>query len=330
MNGGKVIARVLKENDIPFLFTLCGGHISPILVGAKEVGIKVIDVRHEATAIFAADAYGRLTGIPGVAAVTAGPGVTNSVTAVKNAQMAQSPLIILGGAAATVLQGRGALQDIEQIELYKTITKWSTKIEQNCDIVPVLKEAFDVAMSGVPGPVFLECPIDLLYNEKFVREFYHKSYDKSSSFKAKMINWYLKRHVDKLFACSIENVDIEKNNEIIPFSINQKDLQKVASYLNNAKRPVLVLGGQATKRVELVNELSDVLKNSNLPTFLASMSRGLLGKDHRNYYRHGRTKALRKADVIIIAGMPADFRLNYGRSINKNGIYISINRSKKN
>ncbi len=123
MNGGELIAKVLKKRGVEFLFTLCGGHISPILVGAKKQGIKVIDVRHEATAVFAADCYGRLTGIPGVAAVTAGPGVTNSVTAIKNAQIAQSPLILLGGAVATILKNRGALQDIEQIKLYKKALK---------------------------------------------------------------------------------------------------------------------------------------------------------------------------------------------------------------
>ncbi|MEJ2249475.1 MAG: thiamine pyrophosphate-binding protein [Candidatus Lokiarchaeota archaeon] len=329
MNGGKLIAEFLKENGILYLFTLCGGHISPILVGAKEVGMSVIDVRHEATAIFAADAFGRLTGLPGIAAVTAGPGVTNSVTAVKNAQMAQSPLIILGGAAATVLHGRGALQDIEQIELYKSITKWRCKIEQNCDIVPVLEEAFEVAMSGIPGPVFLECPIDLLYDEKFVREFYEESSSKATSIKGKLVNWYLRRHVDKLFACSIDEVKMEKNDEIIPFHIDEEDLEKVASQLNNAEKPVLVLGGQATKRVEFVKKLSKSLKDLETPIFLASMSRGLLGKDHPNYFRHGRSKALKEADLVIIAGMPADFRLNYGRSINKNAFYISINRSKE-
>jgi len=161
MDGGEIIAQVLKAQGVEFLFTLCGGHISPILVGAKKQGLRVIDVRQESTAVFAADAVSRLTGIPGVAAVTAGPGVTNSITAVKNAQMAQSPLILLGGATATVLKGRGALQDIEQVELYKTISKWAVSIKQDCDIIPILEEAFDVAKSGVPGPVFVECPIDL-------------------------------------------------------------------------------------------------------------------------------------------------------------------------
>lgn len=117
MNGGVLVGEVLQKQNVRFLYTLCGGHISPILVGAAQQGIRVIDVRHEATAVFAANATARLTGIPGVAAVTAGPGVTNTITALKNAQMAQSPLVLIGGSAATLLKGRGALQDINQLSL---------------------------------------------------------------------------------------------------------------------------------------------------------------------------------------------------------------------
>ena len=108
MNGGDIIGRVLQAHGVRFLFTLCGGHISPILKGAKDLGIRVVDTRHEVTAVFAADAVARLTGVPGVAAVTAGPGVTNTITAVKNAQLAQSPVVLLGGAAATLLHRGGA------------------------------------------------------------------------------------------------------------------------------------------------------------------------------------------------------------------------------
>ncbi len=119
MNGGEIIARVLQKQGVKFLFTLCGGHISPIFVSAQNLGIRVIDTRHEANAVFAADAVSRLTEVPGVAAVTAGPGLTNTITAVRNARLAQSPLILLGGAAATMLKGRGALQDIDQMSLMK-------------------------------------------------------------------------------------------------------------------------------------------------------------------------------------------------------------------
>ena len=108
-----------------FVFTLVGGHISPLLVESKRRGIRVIDVRHEVTSVFAADAVARLTGRVGVAAVTAGPGITNTVTAVKNAQMAQSPLLLLGGAAATLLKGRGSLQDIDQMALLRPICKYA-------------------------------------------------------------------------------------------------------------------------------------------------------------------------------------------------------------
>jgi thiamine pyrophosphate-dependent acetolactate synthase large subunit-like protein len=118
MNGGDIIGRELRKHGVQFLYTLCGGHISPILKGAKDLGIRVVDTRHEATAVFAADATARLTGIPGVAAVTAGPGVTNTITAVKNAQLAQSPVILLGGAAATLLRYRStrAVQTAREME----------------------------------------------------------------------------------------------------------------------------------------------------------------------------------------------------------------------
>ena len=104
-HGGELVAEVLEAHGVKFVFTLVGGHISPLLVASEKRGIRVIDVRHEVNAVFAADATSRLTGVPGVAAVTAGPGVTNTITAVKNAQMAQSALVLIGGAAATVLKG---------------------------------------------------------------------------------------------------------------------------------------------------------------------------------------------------------------------------------
>lgn len=114
-HGGELVAKILRSHGVNHLFTLSGGHISPILTAAEKLGIRIVDTRHEVTTVFAADATARLSGVPGVAVVTAGPGVTNTVTAVKNAQMAESPLILLGGAAASLLKGRGALQDIDQL-----------------------------------------------------------------------------------------------------------------------------------------------------------------------------------------------------------------------
>jgi acetolactate synthase-like protein len=147
MHGGALVADVLHAQGTPFLFTLVGGHISPILVAAKARGVRVIDTRHEATAVFAADAVARLTGRPGVAAVTAGPGVTNTITALKNAQMAQSPVVLIGGAAPTALQGRGALQDIDQMAAVRPVVKWARRVTRVKELIPVLETAFREAQN---------------------------------------------------------------------------------------------------------------------------------------------------------------------------------------
>ena len=156
MHGGDHVGAVLAAQGIPCLFTLCGGHISPILSGARKRGVRVINVRDEATAVFAADAMARLTGVPGVAAVTAGPGVTNTMTAVKNAQLAQSPVVLIGGAAPTVLKGRGALQDIDQAALFMPHVKGLFQVRRVRDLGPVMQRALQLAAEGVPGPVFVE------------------------------------------------------------------------------------------------------------------------------------------------------------------------------
>ncbi len=163
LHAGHLVSKVLAAHGVRHVFCLSGGHISPILVAAEEDGIRVVDVRHEVNAVFAADASARLTGIPGVAAVTAGPGVTNTITAVKNAEMAQVPLVLLGGAAATIMKGRGSLQDINQRDVLAPIVKKCYTVTTVRDIVPMLREAFQVAASGVPGPVFVELPLDCLY-----------------------------------------------------------------------------------------------------------------------------------------------------------------------
>ena len=151
-HGGDRVASVLARWNIDTLFTLCGGHISPILVGAKDAGLRVIDCRDEKNAVFAADAVARMTGLPGVAAVTAGPGVTNTLTALKNAQMAQSPVVLFGGATATVLKGRGALQDIDQMALIRSAVKWAARCRTVSQLGPTVERALREASEGVPGP----------------------------------------------------------------------------------------------------------------------------------------------------------------------------------
>jgi thiamine pyrophosphate-dependent acetolactate synthase large subunit-like protein len=330
MNGGDRIASVLVERGVRFLFTLCGGHISPILVGAKARGIRVVDVRHEVDAVFAADAVFRLTGVPGVAAVTAGPGVTNTITAVKNAQLAQSAVVLLGGAAATLLKGRGALQDIEQMPLIQPHVKWAASAATVRELVPMLEKAFDVARSGVPGPVFLECPIDLLYDEPLVREWYGAS-SKGGGLAGAGLRLYLRRHAAKVFA-GANKVTVSPPRPIPPPAPERGDARKAVARLRKAKRPVLVLGGQvllSSPTREQAQELAKAIAAIGAPVYLAGGARGLLGPGHPLQLRHKRREALREADLVLLAGIPNDFRLDYGRHLSRKAFLISVNRSEQ-
>jgi len=325
MHGGDLIASVLQAQATRFLFTLCGGHISPILVGCKQRGIRVIDTRHEATAVFAADAVARLTGRPGVAAVTAGPGLTNTITAVKNAQIAQSPVVLLGGAAATALKGRGALQDIDQMALLRPHVKWAGAARRVAELPALLEQAFREAQSGVPGPVFLECPIDLLYDEAIVRQLYGAS-SSGRGLVAQATRLYLRQHVRHLFA-GMSKATI--GGEIVP-SAPEPDramIEQVAQRLLRADRPVLLVGSQALLAAHEAAEVARAVERLGIPTYLSGMGRGLLGRDHPLQMRHQRRAALREADLVLLAGVPCDFRLDYGRQISRRACYIAANRS---
>lgn len=329
INSGDIIGQVLHEQGVQFLFTLCGGHISPILIGAKREGIRVVDVRDEANAVFAADAVGRITGVPGVAAVTAGPGVTNSLTALKNAQMAQTPLVLLGGAAPTVLKNRGALQDIDQLTLLKSITKMAVTIRRNCDVIPVMEKAFEVCRSGVPGPVFVECPIDILYSESLVRQWYgaRPDADRQSGIRSKLLDFYLQRHVDQMFACEFEEMKPGEYKVASP-DFDSGSVSKAVELVAESHRPVMIVGSQATLQPGKIDMLAGAVGSIGIPVYLTGMARGLLGRSHPLQMRHQRKKALQKADLVIIAGMPCDFRLNYGRAIGSAAKIIAVNRSK--
>lgn len=327
MNGGQLIIKTLQDAGVQHLFTLCGGHIGPIYVEAAKEGLRVWDVRQEASAVFAADALARLTGIPGVAAVTAGPGVTNSITAVKNAQMAQSPLLLLGGATATLLRNRGALQDIDQLSLLRSAVKYTARAERLSALQPLVRKGIQIATSGVPGPVFLEFPVDLLYPETVVREWYEKKNRKALSWREKLVQWYIHRHVNRLFAGLHQTTSPPNQQDLPGFSTN--DLNAVRQLLQQAHKPVLLLGSGALLLPHRANQLAAAVAQLGIPVYLSGMARGLLGRQHPNQYFHHRKKALREADLLLLAGVPADFRLDYGNSLSRSAKKIALNRNPK-
>ena len=326
MNGGEVVVATLARHGVERIFTLCGGHISPILVEAKRAGLGVVDVRHEDDAVFAADATARLTGVPGVAAVTAGPGVTNTVTAVKNAQLAQSPVVVLGGATATILEDRGSLQDIDQLSLMRPHVKWLASARRLRDLGPALEEALSASREGVPGPVFLECPVDLLYEEPVVRELYGLQ-SGGSSWRARLLRLYLEWHLRRLFRGGGRVAEGRAAAVPVPAARRRK-LDRAAAWLRSAERPLLLVGSQALLEPARARLLAESVGRLRLPTYLSGMARGLLGVGHPLQMRHRRREALREADLVLLAGVPCDFRLGYGRGFAPGARVVSVNRSR--
>jgi len=325
-HGGDRVAEALQAHGVTELFTLCGGHISPILAAAKARGIRVLDVRDEVTAVFAADASARLTGRPGVAAVTAGPGITNTITALKNAQLAQSPVVLIGGAAPTALQGRGALQDIDQRPLVEPHVKRFLKMRRVADLGPAVAEAFALAPSGVPGPVFIECPVDLLYDEALVRQWYADAAGKGTSLPDRALRWYLGRHAQRMFEGSAQAAVPTPRPPNTPQPGDHAQRAALAA-LRRSERPLMVIGSQAVVQSAQAAALAAAVQRLGIPVYLSGMARGLLGRDHPLQLRHQRRTALREADCVLLAGVPCDFRLDYGKHVRRSATLIAANRS---
>ncbi len=287
--GGDLVAKTLKAAGVDTIFTLCGGHVAAIYEGCLNHDIRVIDTRHEQAAGHAADAWARLTRNVGVALVTAGPGVTDAVTAVANAYQAGSPLLLLGGAAPTELMGRGALQEMEQVDLLRPITKWSVHVADTARIPEVLSRAVREALNGRPGPVFVELPFDVLGNM-----------------------------VDEDAAPIPTNFRTTAETWGDPLQI-----AAAARIIGAAKQPML-MGGTSIYWDGAHAELAGLASSLNLPVYLNGMGRGCLPWDHPSFLQLTRGKALREADVVIIAGTPIDFRLGYGERINPHAKIIQI------
>uniref|UniRef100_A0A7S4NKA4 Acetolactate synthase n=1 Tax=Paramoeba aestuarina TaxID=180227 RepID=A0A7S4NKA4_9EUKA len=322
-HGGDLVGEVLKAHGVRFVFTLSGGHIAPILVGCKKRDIRVIDVRHEVNAVFAADAVSRSSDSLGVAVLTAGPGLTNTITAVKNAQMAQSPLLVLGGATATLLKGRGSLQDIDQMALFKSHVKYQATVHCLRDIVPTIEYAIFYARSGVPGPVFVEFPLDILFPENFIRDQFEAQLAPPKDITTRLTNWYVRRHINNVFSTE----GIKPSHLPIPVRplASKGELSTALKFIKKAKKPVFILGSQVVAMPELSPIIAEAVTSLGIPTYLSGMSRGLLGRYSSVQYRHSRGAAVKEADLVLLAGVPFDFRLGYGRGVPSSTPVISVN-----
>jgi acetolactate synthase-1/2/3 large subunit len=279
LTGGDLVARVLKQAGVGHLFTLCGGHVLPIYDGCLGEGIRVIDTRHEQAAAHAADAYARLTRNIGAAVVTAGPGVTDAVTGVANAQSARSPLLLIGGAAPLGLRGQGALQEMEQVALLRPITKGAWSVTDTRQIPEVLTAAIRTALTGRPGPVFVEIPVDLLMNR-------------------------LEDRLAPIPAGSVHRSATPPDPDLVV---------RLAHLLASAQRPV-VIAGRGVWWDDAAKSLTVFAEAAGAPVFMNGAGRGCLAWDHPLASPQARGWALANADFVLVLGTPLDFRLGYGRS----------------
>ncbi len=286
LHGGELIARALKAQGVNTIYTLCGGHIAPIYEGCLNNDIDIIDFRHEQAAAHAADAHARLTHNIGVAVVTAGPGVTDAVTGVANAYQARSPMILIGGAAPLKTKGMGALQEIPQTDMFKTFTKASFTIERTEDIPARLFDAFRTALSGRPGPVFIEVPFDVLFN-------------------------------------AVDTMPMPERVTIDPVQPDLTSLSHIFEILRSARKPVMIAGTQVYWDGGSI-ALRELAEQTAIPVFTNGAGRGTLPMNHPNCLKAVRSAALRDADAILLIGTPLDFRLKYGQEFNEDAKLIQI------
>jgi acetolactate synthase-1/2/3 large subunit len=281
IHGGWLVAKILKREGVEVVFTLSGGHIAGIYDGCVREGIRVVDTRHEQAAVHAAEGWAKVTRTPGVALLTAGPGVTDGVTGVANAFLAGSPVLVIGGAAPLGLWDRGALQEMNQIDLLRPITKWARTVHETPRLAEYTAMAFRQMLGGKPGPTFLEMPMDVLNN----------------------------------FADTDTLFDPGEPASYRPAGRTAPDpalVEKAAELLNKAQRPV-IMAGTAVWWCDAAEPLRRLAERLQAPVYLNGAGRGCLPPTHPLFFSSTRRKALEGADTILAIGTRMDFRLNHGQ-----------------
>ena len=274
-HAGELAVAVARAHGVETMFTLSGAHVFPMYDGAvkAEPPMRLLDVRHEQTAAFAAEATGKLTRRPGLAVLTAGPGVTNGISAIAQAQFAGSPMVVVGGRAPQNRWGSGSLQELDQPPIIAPIAKLSRTIPTAAEVASGMHEAFTAAGSSHRGPVFVDVPMDEFFNQG---------------------------------SGVVPVVGPSRGADPDPDAI-----AAVARLLAAAARPVLILGtdvwADGAEHAAL-----DLVENAGLPAITNGMGRGVIPGGHPLLVTKARGQALNGADLVVVVGTPLDFRLGYG------------------
>jgi acetolactate synthase-1/2/3 large subunit len=291
ISGGHLVAKALRAEGIDVIFTLCGGHIIDIYDGCIDEGIRIIDVRHEQVAAHAADGYARVTGRPGCAVVTAGPGTTDAVTGVANALRAESPMLLIGGQGALDQYRMGSLQDLPHVEMMRPITKFASSVLTTERVADMVAMAFREALAGAPGPAFLEIGRDIL-DAKIPLE--RAAIPAAGHYRA-----------------STRSLG------------DPADVERLADILLRAERPCVLLGSQLWT-CRGAQAASEFVQTLNIPAYMNGAARGTLPPGDPHHFHLTRRYAFNHADVIVIVGTPFDFRMGYGKRLPKSATVVQI------
>jgi acetolactate synthase-1/2/3 large subunit len=272
-HGGHLALTALRAYGVTEMFTLSGGHVFPLYDAAHTTGFGIYDVRHEQTAVFAAEAVAKLQRRPGLAVLTAGPGVTNGISGLTSAYFNGSPVLVLGGRAPAFRWGSGSLQEIDHIPLVAPVTKHAATVTGTEQIPGAVAAALATALTPHRGPVFLDLPLEVVFSTA------------------------------ESVAAAGPQVP-----ELVP---DPDQVTRAAALLAGARQPVIIAGSDVWAG-NAVDELREAAEALQVPVFTNGMGRGALAPGHPLAFAKARRTALRQADVVAVIGTPLDFRLGFG------------------
>ncbi|HMF04703.1 MAG TPA: acetolactate synthase [Acidimicrobiia bacterium] len=275
-DGGRLAAETLRRHDVDTLFTLSGGHLFPLYDGCVKTGIRLVDTRHEQTATFAAEGWAKVTRRPGAAALTAGPGVTNGVSAITSAYLNGTPMLVVGGRAPQARWGSGSLQELDHVPIVASITKHAATATAPERIPASVDSALRAARTPHRGPTFVDVPLDA---------------------------WGV---------ASATVPDAPQRNALAGAAPDPDAIAAIAKLVAEADRPVLMVGADVFW-AHGEDALRAFAEAARLPVFANGLGRGLLPADHELAFSRVRGTAFRESDLVVVAGTPLDFRLGFGR-----------------
>ena len=291
LHGGRLVAKRLKAHGVSKLFSLSGGHLFSIYDGCREEGIDIVDTRHEQSAAFAAEGWAKATREPGVCALTAGPGVTNGMSALASALQNGSPMLALGGRAPAARWGMGSLQEIDHVPFVAPVTKLARTAATTADIPGLVDDALRVCLEAPTGPTFLDFPLDQVFMESDVE------------------------------------ADLPAAEPVPVPTADGGELDRAAELLRAASKPV-VMAGTGLYWAHGEQAVRSLCGELQIPVFLNGLARGCVPADHPMFFSRARGAALKSADVALVVGVPMDFRLGFGASFGDEAQIVAIDSAR--